>query len=55
MALREYALGLESLERFVEGGAAVARAPGRVRRAGDGVRGGRPAVVRRQAPPGTSR
>ena len=45
LALREYALGLESLERFVARRAAVARARGGLRRPRAGVRAGRPAAV----------
>ncbi|WP_245933399.1 hypothetical protein [Arthrobacter livingstonensis] len=47
MALREYALGIESLERLVAGGSVGAGLPGRGCRSGNGVRDGRPQVVRR--------
>ena len=45
LASREFALGVEALERFVRGRAAVPRARVRVRGAGAGERAGRPAAV----------
>ena len=45
LALREYALGLEALDRFAARRAAVARARGGLRRPRAGVRAGRPPAV----------
>ena len=45
LALREFALGVEALERFVRARAAAARARVRLRRARAGKRAGGPEVV----------
>ena len=46
LALREYALGLEALDRVARGRAVVAGPRVRVRRPGPGVRASRPAVCK---------